>query len=194
MHQKPQRFGLMGRKPQPGGRVGGDLQPHLAMILQMALAQVVNQQRQVQQMLLGKRAIDPAHGAAVRRKLRGKLHRPQAMLIDRVLVILVELQQPPGMLELGDESFEKAGTVHVAQQRRKPRGMGQQRKEMAARLGRRRLVGQLRGLVADRLPRRGGDRARRRDSPDRPAARWPSDFHCNVRRPRPVASRPAGPT
>ena len=38
---------------QPPAGVGGDLQPHLAMVFQMALAQVVDQQRQVQQVLFG---------------------------------------------------------------------------------------------------------------------------------------------
>ena len=38
-------------KPSRVRHVGGDLQAHFSMVLQTALAQIVNQQRQVQQML-----------------------------------------------------------------------------------------------------------------------------------------------
>ncbi len=34
--------------------------PHFAMVFQVSLAQVVEQQRQVQQVLLGQRTVDPA--------------------------------------------------------------------------------------------------------------------------------------
>ena len=49
--EEPQRLGFVRREAQPPGGVGGDLHAHLAMIFQAALAQVVDQQRQVQQVL-----------------------------------------------------------------------------------------------------------------------------------------------
>ena len=194
VNEEPQDLGFVRRKPQPRGRVGGDLQPHFAMILQTPLAEVVDQQRQMQQMLLRNRPVDSAHRPGVRRKLRGELHRPQAVLVDRVLVILIELQQSPGVLELGNEPFEQAGAVQVAQQRRQAaRGWAKQRKEMATRLGRRRRRGKLRGLVPNRLPGRGGDRhiveIRQIDQPH--DGRQVSVQHSQAAA---VASNPAGPT
>ena len=63
--QEPQRLGFVGRKSQPPGGVGGDLHAHFAMVFQMALAQVVDQQRQVQHVLLrarGDRRVPAARG------------------------------------------------------------------------------------------------------------------------------------
>ena len=71
------------------------------------------------------------------------------MLVDRVLVILVELQQAAGVAELGNEPLQKAGVVQLAQQRPEPGRMAQQRKEMAAGLRRRQ------GLRAAAAPRGG---------------------------------------
>ena len=85
-----------GGDAQPLGGVGGDPQPHLAVVFQVALAQVVDQERQVQQVLLRDRTVDPAQRPGSGPKVRGELDRPQAMLVDRVLVVLVELQQSRG--------------------------------------------------------------------------------------------------
>ena len=54
------------------------------------------------------------------------------MLVHRVLVILVELQQSAGAGEIGDEAFQDGGVVQVAEQRAQPAGMRQQREEPAA--------------------------------------------------------------
>ena len=54
-----------GDKPQPLGRLLGDPQAHLAVVLGEALAQVVNQQRQVQQPLLLDAAIDAPQRPAI---------------------------------------------------------------------------------------------------------------------------------
>ena len=110
------------------------------MVLQKALAQVVDQQGQVQHVLVGDAAVDAPQRPGVAGQLRGELHRPQTVLVHRVLVILVELQQAAGAGELGDEALQDGGVVQVAEQRSKPAGMRQQREEAAAGL-RRRLAG-----------------------------------------------------
>ena len=138
------RSRLGGGKAQPPGRRLGDLQPDLAMVLQKALAQVVDQQGQVQDVACRRcRGRRVPSGPWSPTNSRGELHRPQAMLVDRVLVILVELQQSAGAGELGNEAFQDGGVVQVAQQRAQPAGMRQQRQEAAARL-RRRLAAQQR--------------------------------------------------
>ena len=48
------------------------------------------------------------------------------MLVDRVLVVLVELQQAAGVAEGGNESLQHAGLVQVAQQLAQPRRDAQQ--------------------------------------------------------------------
>ena len=128
------------------------------MVFQVAFAQVVDQQRQVQQVLLGQGAVDAPQRSRVRPKVRGELHRPQTMLVHRVLVVLIELQQAPGVMELGNESLQEVGVVQIAQQRAEPGRMAQQREEMAAGLRRRQGLRQLTGVPPDRLPRGGRDR------------------------------------
>ncbi len=79
------------------------------------------------------------------------------MLVHRVLVILVELQQSAGAVEIGDEAFQDAGAVQVVEDHAQPARMRQQRQEPAARLGRR-FRGKLRRLPADEFPRGRRDR------------------------------------
>ena len=117
-----------------------------------------------------KRAVDAPQRPRVRPKLRGELHRPQTMLVHRVLVVLIELQQAPGVMELGNESLQEAGVVQIAQQRPEPGRMAQQREEMAAGLRRRQGLRQPAGVAPNRLPTSRPRSACRRDSPGPPAA------------------------
>ena len=114
--QKLQRFGLAQGQPQPLGRFFGDSQPDLAVILDEALAQVVDQQRQVQGPLLLDALVDAAQQAGVGDELGGPLDRPNAMFVDRVFVIFVELQQAAGVGERGNDLFQHAQLVQPAQQ------------------------------------------------------------------------------
>ena len=48
MHEKLERFRLAVGQPQAAGRMLGDPQPDLAMVFGKALAQIVDQQRQME--------------------------------------------------------------------------------------------------------------------------------------------------
>ena len=139
---------LVRLQAQPPAGLLGDLQPDLAVIFQQPLAQVVDEQGQVQKVLVLQPAIDPPHRPRVVQQVLGELHRADAMLIDRVLVVLVELQQPAGAGEIGKEPLQDGHVVQVAEQRAQAAGVGQQGEEMPAGLGR-----QMRRQV--RLPRGG---------------------------------------
>ncbi len=132
-----QRFGVVRRQAKPQGRPLGDLQADLAMVLQETLAQVVNQQGQMEHSLIGDAAVDAPQRPGVADQLGGELDRPKAMLVHRVLVILVELQESAGAGEFGNESLQDGGVVQIAKQRAEPARMRQQREEAAARLRRR---------------------------------------------------------
>ena len=94
------------------------------------------QQGQVQQMLVLQPAINPPHRPRVVQQFLGELDGADAMLIDRVLVVLVELQQPAGAGEIGEKALQDRHVVQVAEQRAQAAGVGQQGEEMPAGLGR----------------------------------------------------------
>ena len=99
--QQADDLGLARAESQPRAGLRGDPQPDLAVVLQVPLAQVVDQQCQVQQPLLRQRAIHAAQRPGVGPQLGRALDRADAMLVDRVLVILVELQQPARVANSG---------------------------------------------------------------------------------------------
>ena len=142
---------LVRLQAQPPAGLFGDLQAHLAVIFQQALAQVVDQQGQVQKMLVLQPAINASHRPGVVEQFLGELDRADAMLIDRVLVILVELQQPAGTGEIGKKPLQDRHVVQVAEQRAQAAGVGQQGEEMPAGL-RRQVRRQVRRLAADLFP------------------------------------------
>ena len=74
----------------------------------------MDQQRQVQDVLAGDGAVDASQRPLVLGLLRGAFDRPQAMLVDRVLVVLVELQQAAGVDIGGDEALQQMGLVEIA--------------------------------------------------------------------------------
>ena len=123
---------LVRLQAQPPAGLLGDLQADLAVVFQQPLAQVVDQQGQVQEVLVLQPAIDAPHRPRVVQQPLGELDRADAMLIDRVLVILVELQQAAGTGEIGQKPLQDRHVVQVAEQRAQAAGMGQQGKEMPA--------------------------------------------------------------
>ncbi len=74
------------------------------------------------------------------------------MLVHRVLVVLVELQQPPGVTKLGNESLQQVGVVQIAQQRPEPGRMAEQREEVPASFRRRQGFRQIGRRFAGWLP------------------------------------------
>ena len=148
---------LVRLKAQPPAGLLGDFQSDLAVIFQQPLAQVVDQQGEVQEMLVLQPSINPPHRPRVVKQPLGELDGPDAMLIDRVLVILIELQQPAGTGEIGKEALQDRHVMQVAKERSQAAGMGQQGEKMAAGLGRQ-LGRQVRRLVANFFPGKRGDR------------------------------------
>ena len=159
VHEELDDLRLVRLQAQPPAGLLGDLQSHLAMVFQQPLAQVVDQQGQVQKVLVLQPAIDAPHRPRVVQQPLGELHRADAMLIDRVLVVLVELQQAAGPGEIGEEPLQDRRVVQVAEQRAQAAGVGQQREEMPAGLRRRGTLrsGSRARLAADLFPREGRD-------------------------------------
>ncbi len=108
-------------------------------------------------MLVLQPAIDAAHRSRVVQQPLGKLDRADTVLINRVLMILVELQQSAGAGEIREKAFQQGHVVQLAKERAQAARMRQQRKEIPACFGwkMRRHVGR---LAADLLPGAGGDR------------------------------------
>lgn len=126
------------------------------MVLGIALAHVVDQKRQVEDVPRGHLAVDLAEGAGIVEQIRGLVDRAEAVLVDGVLVVLVELQQAAGVTEGGNELFQDAHLVQAPQQLSQPCRHSQQRPEMGQGL-RGDLRRQPRGLLADDLPGVGVD-------------------------------------
>ncbi len=61
VNEKLDEFRLVRRQAQPPAGLFGDFQSHLAVIFQQALAQVVEEQGQVQQVFVLQPAIDPPY-------------------------------------------------------------------------------------------------------------------------------------
>jgi len=90
---------------------------HFAVMFGEALAQVVQQQRQVQQQLVVDRpAGRPDRPGVVQERVAG-VDRPQRVFIDGEVVVLVELHQAAGMLDFRQQSLEHADLVHAPQHR-----------------------------------------------------------------------------
>ncbi len=112
MHQEHQgpRFLLI--KPQPVGGLFGKRPSNLAMILLPSFPEVMQQNRQVEEILAPDLLVhlteDPL---LLRQRLRFR-HRQQAVLVHRVLVVLIELHQAPDRREHRDELFQEMRPVH----------------------------------------------------------------------------------
>ncbi len=82
---------------------------------------------------------------------RRHVDRAKALLINRVLVVLVELQKAPGMFEGRNEPLQQADFVEQAEEVAKPSGMPDEGEEVPHRPGRD-VFGQPRGIAADDFP------------------------------------------
>ena len=169
MDQEPQGLGVVRVEAQSLRDGNGDLHANLAMIFQMAFAQVVQQAApRCKRYFCRNGPIDASQRTGIGPEIGGKLDRPQTMFVHGVFVIQIELQQAPGAGEFGNESFQKAGIVQIVKQRAEPGGMIEQGKKMPAGLGRRHGLGQVDRFAADDFPRFRRRWACRKDWPNRP--------------------------
>src|SRR5688572_16499933 len=86
----------------------GKTRSDLTMIFGIPLTQVMNQQRQVKQVLLFGLPVRLTENGVGGRKFGCKLYRSDRVLVDRVFVILVELQQAASPFKAGNEFSEHA--------------------------------------------------------------------------------------
>ena len=156
-HEELDDLDLVGRQSQPAADVAGDPRPEHAVVLDEALADVVQEQREQQRPLAAEGPPLRAQPVVGRRAGRHPLDGQQAVLVHGVLVKAVELQQVAGVGELRDQDLEHAHVVQPAERRGDLGRMGEQAEEG--------LVGRPVGLAGQRghggphrLPGVSGDR------------------------------------
>ena len=79
--------------------------------------------------------VDAAQNARIGHELGGALNREDAMLVDRELVILVELQQAPRVGKRGDDFFQHAQLVQPPEQLAQPARLRNERQKLLGSLG-----------------------------------------------------------
>ena len=182
------------RQSQPFGRGDRDERSDFAVVVVVALAQIVDQQGEVQQPLVPQIAISSAHRPRVVEELGGAFHRAQAMFVDRVLVVIVELHKVARMLQSGDELLEHAQFMQLAQQMGQPAGLTQAARGTAGWPARRFRRADAATRHGEWLPTCGVRCASGRDWPGPSAAALPARSLVTLRSPRRVALTWAGPT
>ncbi len=134
MHQEHQGPGLLLVEAQPRRRVFGQLPAHFTVVSLLPLAQVVQQHRQMEQILPGNLAIDLPEDARILPAGFCLGHSQQAVLIHSVLVVLIELHQPAHRPEDRHDFFQQMRPVHGFQRSGRP-GAGEDIQEETAHLG-----------------------------------------------------------
>ena len=114
-HEKFDDLSLVGRQAESGRHVAGHPRPQLAVVLDESLAEVVDQQCQEYGLLavdLPPRIAEPA-GFILH--FGSPFNGHDAVLVDGVFMVVVELQQMPGVGELGDQDLKRPHLVQPAQ-------------------------------------------------------------------------------
>ena len=112
----------------------GDRPADLAVIVAKAFPQVVEQQGKVKNVFPRDRAVSPAERTVVVGTTNGSLDRLQRVLVDRVLVHEVELNQAPGVVERRQKTLQQPDAVQVAKQAAKTQRVRQTPEKQAASL------------------------------------------------------------
>ena len=102
---------------EPLGRIHSDSLADETVVLFLPLADIVNEQREMQQVFPLDLAIDPAHKAVRSADLFGLTHREQAVLVHGVLVVGVELHEAADGPERRDEPFQQMHPMHRVKSR-----------------------------------------------------------------------------
>ena len=112
VHEKHQHSGLLLVEAQPRRRLLRNHLAHFAVILFPSLPQIVQQDRQVQEILPPDLLIHLPDDARLQGERFGLGHRQQGMFIHRILVILVELHQASERGKDRDELLQQMGAMH----------------------------------------------------------------------------------
>ena len=100
---------------QAGGRFDGDPTPHLAVILVKALSQVVQQQRQMKQVLATDRPVSRSDRSPLSNQSLGRFNSTKRVLVDSKTVVLVKLHQTASVTDGGHQLIEYTGVKHLPQ-------------------------------------------------------------------------------
>src|SRR3989304_943691 len=111
MDEKLERLGLISPQRESLGRLLGDSPPHLAMVFLVALAQIVQQQRQVERGLILELSVNLSRKVAPLDKARRFLDGADAMLVHGVFMVLIQLQQAARVRKRRDDFLERAQFV-----------------------------------------------------------------------------------
>ena len=81
----------------------------------LGLSGIVQEQRQMEDFLVVNLAIRGPQRSGVMLESRSGFNGLQGVFVDRVAVVLVELQQATDVCEFGNDPFQNAGVVHAPQ-------------------------------------------------------------------------------
>ncbi len=112
MHQKRHRPALRIVQPQSRRHLIGDAPSDFAMILFLALPEVVEKHREMEQILALDLAIHFTQHPLILPEGFHFRDRQQAVLVDGVLMILIELHQPPHRRAHGNQLLQQMRAVH----------------------------------------------------------------------------------
>ena len=121
MNEELQHFGLRGGQSEPFGCRDSYSCSHFTVIFFVTLAQVVQQQSEMQRLLVLDRTVYLAQHAVFPHQLIRVSYRAERMLVDRVFVIVVELQQIRCVMKFWNNFGEYAHVVQSAQDSCRPR-------------------------------------------------------------------------
>ena len=116
MHQELERFRIFDFESEALGYLLSNSAADFRVILLVSLAEIVNQQRKVEYPLVLQMDVGVAQGVFSVGKPRRLLDRTNAVLVDRVFMVLVELQQTPGVGKIGNDLFQHAKLQQPPQQ------------------------------------------------------------------------------
>ena len=111
---------LILREHQARRHIPGHTGSELTVILHKSLPEIVNQQRHKQRPLPSDLAPDGGQPALLVAQSHRLLHRHKAVLVDGVFVIVVELQEVPGMAEFGNDPFQQPHLMEPPQRLGQP--------------------------------------------------------------------------
>ena len=115
VNQEDHPIGVRFIESQPPGGVQREPLSHLAVILVEPLAQVVQQQGQVQQILASDRPVSRPHRSPIIDQRLGRFDRSERVFVDSEAVVLVELHQAASVCDGRHQVVEHPGVEHLPQ-------------------------------------------------------------------------------
>ena len=152
--QERDRVGVGRGQSQPRSHAAGQLFAQHAVVFDIPLGGIVQEQGQVQQVATPQAPRRFRQHAPLVEQRFSRLNRPQRVFVHRIGVVLVELQQAADMLELGQHIFQQPDGEQFPQHPPHAPFVPQDREKAFRHLGSRRLRPARCGLP-DRIPQVG---------------------------------------